>query len=86
MKHDYDIKPQILRSMEMSWTPRPMYKTKAQNTTPKARVERRSQKIRRFFWHVKDDIGIIILAAVMFVAGILMWGAMAGIEQCLKPR
>lgn len=84
MKHDYDIKPQILRSMEMSWTPRPTYRTNAIDTTPKAHKERRTRKIKRLFWHVKDDLGLVVVSLAVFGGGVLLWLAFAEVEKWLR--
>lgn len=85
MKYDTDIKPQIMRSMEMSWTPRPTYRTNAIDTTPKnARKDRRTHKIRRFYYNCKDDFGLVVMSLAVFGGGVLLWLALAEVEKWMR--
>ena len=84
MNPDHDIKPQIMRSMEMSWTPRPSYRTNAIDTTPKAPKERRSRKLKRFFWHLKDDLGLIVLGFAVFGGCVAFWMALAEVLKWMR--
>lgn len=75
----------VTTSMSLPWTPRPLYKTKAQDTTPRGtKLDRRTRRLRRLMWHVKDDLGLLLIIVAVFVAGVLMWGTVAGIEKWIK--
>lgn len=79
-----DLEEGIRKSMSAPWTPRPTYRTNAIDTTPKAHKDRRNRKLRRFFWHLKDDINFLIILLAMFGAGVILWLALAEIEKWMR--